>query len=272
MSKRVLYSLQGVTKPVFPRNELWVGDVTRRRYETSKLALRAPGRSDNRHPPGIAGSFKDTVVGLDEGRYWGGGRPCRLARGAAYVAHLLGAYSANFDVSKRFHLAPPAQKRPFTEYEVVDNTLHVSWRPSARQQSRLDREGLLGFFRFTFQLDTGGYDDVILISGGHFAQFFNPPSTLIPMSKHIIFVLSFFKHLLEAWDAVSAILERLEPSDFLTIVYHERGEPKLWGANRCTGSSMEQSLSAIVPASHDNKVRAKAFLRTGIDLYGESIL
>ncbi|CAG2068278.1 unnamed protein product, partial [Timema podura] len=109
-------------------------------------------------------------------------------------------------------------------------------------------------------------------SGGYFAQFFNPPSTLTPMSKHVIFVLSFFNHLLEAWDAVSAILEGLEHSDFLTIVYHERGVPKLWGTNRCTESSMEHSLSAIVPASHDNKVRAKAFLRTGIDLYEGSTI
>ncbi|CAG2057846.1 unnamed protein product [Timema podura] len=158
----------------------------------------------------------------------------------------------------------------------------VRWSASPQQQKDLNKEGVKGQLVILYDVDRTSHQDQVLvvysyqhrsnrpvISEQYFVHFF-APADLIPMRKHVTFVLDtsssmFGEKLQQVKEAMSFILDNLGKADFLQSGIWSPSEsttPKSKYSDYYRRSKDDKKLTTavIVPASNPNIAKAKAYL------------
>nr|CAD7575452.1 unnamed protein product [Timema californicum] len=125
----------------------------------------------------------------------------------------------------------------------------VRWSASPQQQKDLNKEGVKGQLVILYDVDrTSHQDQVLVISEQYFVHFF-APADLIPMRKHVTFVLDtsssmFGEKLQQIWSPSESTTPKSKYSDY----YRRSKEDK------------KLTTAVVVPASNPNIAKAKAYL------------
>nr|CAD7262906.1 unnamed protein product [Timema shepardi] len=152
----------------------------------------------------------------------------------------------------------------------------VRWSASPQQQKDLNKEGVKGQLVILYDVNRTSHQDQVLISEQYFVHFF-APADLIPMRKHVTFVLDtsssmFGEKLQQVKEAMNFILDNLGKADFFSLVFFS-SKIKIWSPSESTTPKSKYSdyyrrskedkkltTAVVVPASNPNIAKAKAYL------------